>query len=198
MSFNHFFYFFLIIFSCCKFKEKVAIFAYINNGPASEQKTDNMKKKTFLKYLAALLGVNLTSSCLVALYASPHADYEAKGRVSDEEGNPIPGIMVDLAVKHYNETEGTVTTEPMDNVKTATADDGSFHVVALDQWSFPDSVTVLFTDVDGMENGGEFLPKEVTVPVVKKKDGEGGWDEGLYGPSRDIEVNLERVPEVKK
>lgn len=188
----------MFLFSCCKFKEKVAIFAYINNGPASEQKTDNMKKKTFLKYLAALLGVNLTSSCLVALYASPHADYEAKGRVSDEEGNPIPGIMVDLAVKHYNETEGTVTTEPMDNVKTATADDGSFHVVALDQWSFPDSVTVLFTDVDGIENGGEFLPKEVTVPVVKKKDGEGGWDEGLYGPSRDIEVNLERVPEVKK
>lgn len=146
-------------------------------------------RKTLLKFLTAVLGFNLVSSCFY-LYASPHADYEAKGRVTDEEGNPVSGIMVDLATK-YSEG-GVAVGEPMGNDREATADDGTFHVKAADQYAFPDSLTVLFTDVDGVANGGEFLSKEVTVPVVKKKDGQGAWDEGLYGPPEDIEVTLKR------
>lgn len=154
-------------------------------------------RKTLLKFLTAVLGFNMVSSCFY-LYASPHADFEAKGRVSDGDGNPVPGIMVDLANKFYNDQSGELTYEPMDNEKTATSSDGSFYVRATDYQAMPDSVTVLFTDVDGESNGGEFLPKEVTVPVVKVSDGDGAWDVGVYSVPDDMNVILEKAPEVKK
>ena len=53
-----------------------------------------------IKCLLPLFGVAVFDSCAVkAEYGCPHADFEAKGVVTDEDGNAIKGIRVALSAE---------------------------------------------------------------------------------------------------
>ena len=54
-----------------------------------------------IKIALGLLGVALVDSCIPkAEYGCPHADFEAKGVVTDEDGNGIQGIRVVISAEY--------------------------------------------------------------------------------------------------
>ena len=142
----------------------------------------NLLKKTLL----SILGINVLSSC-GALYASPHADFEVKGRVSDKDGNPIQGIKVDLC--EYNRQEDEYYTLLSDTVLTDK--DGVFHIRET-LINVGDKAILGFNDVDGEDNGGVFESKYMQVPVVQVSEGKwnDSWDEGDYAVPEEVEVTL--------
>lgn len=80
------------------------------------------------------------------MYGVPMADFLFKGELQDAEGNPIQGV--DVEIKYYE----SMTSEA----------DGSFSSTFAG-WPIND-YTMIFTDVDGEENGGEFQTKEIELP----------------------------------
>ena len=111
-------------------------------------------------------------------YGMPHASYKIIGSVSDESGNPIPGI--DVLWKLWEES-----------YKANTDSEGKF---SMEVETFPsESVTLQFTDVDGEANGGEFESQEAQVSLTKTGKGDGKWDEGEY--SGEVNVVLKKKGE---
>ena len=56
-----------------------------------------------IKIALGLLGVAIVDSCVAkAEYGCPHADFEAKGVVTDEEGKGIQGIRVVISAEYPN------------------------------------------------------------------------------------------------
>ena len=92
-----------------------------------------------LTRLFALFGMTLTC---VACYGVEYTEYDpsfaASGRVVDEEGNPIKGIRVTIDHDTY------------------TDEHGGFYAYGRSQ-------NLVFEDVDGEDNGGEFLPHSITL-----------------------------------
>jgi len=93
-----------------------------------------------LTRLFALFGMTLTC---VACYGVPEAEYNpewsASGRVVDPEGEPIKGIKVHMS-----------------GSQDYTDANGHFYVQGYD-------TGVVFTDVDGVENGGEFVSRSIDL-----------------------------------
>lgn len=58
-----------------------------------------------------------------------------------------------------------------------------------------ESMILKFTDVDGQENLGEFMEKEVKVKLTREEGSENGWFTGIY-ISDDVLVKLDTEPEV--
>lgn len=137
------------------------------------------------------LGVGAMASCKVE-YGSPHADYEAKGRVTDEEGNPVKGIKVEFVETYGTDSLGNAEYYPLSDEYVLTGDDGSFGIKSTLYTAGTDSITVGFIDVDGESNGGEFATKMVKEPLVRIKDGK-DWNEGTFAVPDEMEVTLERV-----
>lgn len=153
-------------------------------------------KKAFLKWIMAVLGVTSVSSCF--LYASPHATYEAKGCVTDDEGRSITGIQVGFCAS-YGETDslGNKIYYP-DGQPVLTDTDGKFSL-KVENYGFGggESVTISFIDIDGPDGGGSFQSKFVEQPLVQKKKGKwhDSWDEGDYEVPGMVNVTLEREPQ---
>lgn len=137
----------------------------------------------FSNFILALMGVGLTSCVAKAEYGCPHADFEAKGIVTDEDGQPIPGIRVVLSADYPNpDIKG-----PTDTLWTG--NDGSYRYVPLDYGSdypYHESIRFEFADVDGEANGGEFTDVDVEVPVFQVKPGDGNWYDGAYEAGVDV------------
>lgn len=98
--------------------------------------------------LLALLGFSACSKEETVLrdeYGCPYVDFHVSGRVVDTESNPVQGIIV-----------GT----PMLRDMAVSDADGRF---AIDQHGGDLPDMLLFTDMDGEKNGGEFSLKEVEV-----------------------------------
>lgn len=96
-----------------------------------------------LTRLFTLFGFTLTC---VACYGVPEAEYNpewgASGRVVDGDGTPIAGIEVSLG-----------ESQDVSDSK------GRFYVHSVD------SNRLVFTDVDGKENGGEFMTHHIDLQV---------------------------------
>ena len=129
--------------------------------------------KRFIYFLLALLGFG-TIACdngsmddVVAEYGCPHINFSLKARVIDEAGKPIEGIEVQTKnnafyMDNYSDAEGNIDLQ-------------------VNMW--PDTnIDLLFTDVDGAENGGEFATLELNIAdkVEQVKEGSGSWYEGGY------------------
>jgi putative lipoprotein (rSAM/lipoprotein system) len=129
--------------------------------------------KRFIYFLLALLGFG-TIACdngsmddVVAEYGCPHINFSLKARVIDEAGKPIEGIEVQTKnnafyMDNYSDAEGNIDLQ-------------------VSMW--PDTnIDLLFTDVDGKENGGEFATLELNIAdkVEQVKEGSGSWYEGSY------------------
>ncbi|MBO5891031.1 MAG: radical SAM-associated putative lipoprotein [Alistipes sp.] len=126
--------------------------------------------KRILNYLLGLLGVGAASCIPVAMYGTPHVEFSLSARVIDEAGNPIQGIEV-----------RTKRGEPFDH-NTGIADYlGNIEAVSGSMW--PDEqYEVVFLDVDGEYNGGEFESLELDIrdKVRQTKKGSGDWYQGTY------------------
>lgn len=130
------------------------------------------------KFLLALLGIGL-ASCGRVEYGCPYADFEARGVVSDEDGNKIQGIRVVVSGK-YAPNAGNPQTD------TLWTDHNGEYSSRYDEFAYMQSVSLEFEDVDGPENGGEFQKVEVEVPVFQVKEGDGNWYQGSYGAGADV------------
>jgi putative lipoprotein (rSAM/lipoprotein system) len=126
--------------------------------------------KRILNYLLGLLGVGAASCIPVAMYGTPHVEFSLSARVIDEAGNPIQGIEV-----------RTKSGQPFDH-NTGIADYlGNIEAVSGSMW--PDEqYEVVFLDVDGEYNGGEFESLELDIrdKVRQTKKGDGDWYQGSY------------------
>lgn len=126
--------------------------------------------KRILNYLLGLLGVGAASCIPVAMYGTPHVEFSLSARVIDEAGNPIQGIEV-----------RTKSGQPFDH-NTGIADYlGNIEAVSGSMW--PDEqYEVVFLDVDGEYNGGEFesLELDISDKVKQTKKGSGDWYQGTY------------------
>lgn len=126
--------------------------------------------KRILNYLLGFLGVGAASCIPVAMYGTPHVEFSLSARVIDEAGNPIQGIEV-----------RTKSGQPFDH-NTGIADYlGNIEAVSGSMW--PDEqYEVVFLDVDGEYNGGEFESLELDIrdKVRQTKKGSGDWYQGSY------------------
>lgn len=123
--------------------------------------------KRLIYFIMALLGFGAVSCDRHMMeYGCPTADYRVSARVVDNDGNPIEGIEV------------TGSYRPEIGVSDA---DGNVYVEYLD---ISHLYEMIFRDVDGEENGGEFEDVELTWEdfrrkLVKVEEGK-GWYEGVY------------------
>ena len=128
--------------------------------------------KRFIYFLLALLGFG-AGACdngwgdPVPEYGCPHMTFSLKARVIDEAGKPIEGIEVqtrngDFYMDNFSDAEGNID-------------------LNVSMW--PDTnIDLVFTDVDGAENGGEFetLNLNIADKVEQVAEGSGSWYEGGY------------------
>lgn len=106
-------------------------------------------KEKLLMAAASLLG--FATACdtkeelrSIAMYGVPYMNYKVKGKVTDKEGNPIPGIVVSGS-----------------EAKPATSgSDGAYELTGKET---SQRIEVSFTDTDGPANGGEFAEKRIEV-----------------------------------
>ena len=137
----------------------------------------------FWKQLAAvILGLLGFSSCDIeigggmVMYGSPHSDFKAQGTVSDENGKPIEGIRV--AIRQHRHYE---------NDTPYTDDKGAFQLIRSVHVR-PDDVKIVFEDIDGEENGGEYASAEAAPEVARTKKGDNSWYGGTFEVQADVKL----------
>ena len=134
---------------------------------------NNRKPLGFFAMLAALLGI--TSGCkgggddIICMYGVPTVSYELKGKVTDEGGKPVEGIEVSFA--SISPSDSTMVGNPFGPTAVTDAEG----LWRIDYQDDPASILkVIFTDVDGAENGGPFAEASTIVkdiqPVKDPKD----------------------------
>ena len=136
-------------------------------------------KNWLLATMAGLLGINMSSCELVAMeYGCPSANFNVKGKVTDPQGNPIPGIQVN------GNWDNDITNASGDYSLSATADP-----------PYPeDTIQIVFADVDSSENGS--YRNDTASVVFRHSDltgGDGHWFEGAA--TKTLNVTLQPAEE---
>lgn len=132
------------------------------------------KKLGFFAMLLALLGLGgcedvkeVIGLNQMSMYGTPSAYYSVKGKVTDMEGNPIPGINVSFYGVYYGSPGTPAGVDPF-RINLETDGNGAY---AWESKHFPyPQVRVQFDDTDGPANGGEFERGETLVDITFKKD----------------------------
>lgn len=136
-------------------------------------------KNWLLVSLAGLLGINLSCEEMrVDEYGCPSANFNVKGKVTDPQGNPIPGIQV------TGNWDNDITNASGDYSLSATADP-----------PYPENtIQIVFADVDSSENGSY---QNDTVPVTfqysELTGGDDHWFEG--SATKTLNVTLQPAEE---
>lgn len=142
-----------------------------------------IKNRTMQRFWLAILGLLGFTACGNApldMYGSPTVDFTVKGKVTDSEGTPIKGIVVSSKnVQSYGDGNGlnAVTDEKGEFVTNKVKESGVVGVL-------------VFTDVDGAENGGDFdtYEKDLSkLPKAQLKEGK-GWYNGEYEVTADVKL----------
>lgn len=155
-------------------------------------------KKIGLRFWAKVLALfglgGAMESCEIftigaCMYGCPHADYKVSGSVTDEDGNPIPGISVRQYQSAGPKEDGSVIYDEWEGAELVkTEADGTF-VIDTELTSFGGDEEFIFRDVDGPENGGEFVDKSLKIKFDQVKKGDKAWYGGAYEAS-DVKVVL--------
>ena len=133
-----------------------------------------MTKKIY-RTLLAMLGFVSCAPFMKNMYGAPYVDLVVKGTVTDQTGNPVPGIRVtipELGPNQKTDASGKV------EMKMSLGGTQLLHEFNLQ-----------FEDIDGPENGGTFATDTLyhkDMEINKVSDGDGSWNEGKY------EVNFEK------
>ena len=133
---------------------------------------DKPRKYGFFAMLLALLGIGGCqmeeediNGGMEVMYGVPTVAYSVKGKVTDGNGKALEGIQVTIQSRHYGNDHYWYS----DIITPVASDaDGKW---AADRGAMPtDTIQVLFTDIDGAANGGEFATDSVRVPVKIEQD----------------------------
>lgn len=132
---------------------------------------------------SAILGISATSCNSFdapAMYGCPHADYDIKGTVTDDEGSPLEGISIEATnTKGYHVTIPELCT-------TKTDKDGSYKL------KFNTSVLERI-DIHFVDEAGEYADETKTFSV-KFTDGDGSWFIGTAFVTADAKLKkLEKL-----
>ena len=141
-----------------------------------------IKSSTMQKFWLAILGLLGFTACGVfsCEYGTPTTDFNVKGKVTDSEGTPIKGIVVSSTGLH-SFVDGT-------GLSAMTDEKGEFVTNKIKEFGVMG--TLVFTDVDGAENGGDFETYEKDLskfPQTQVKEGE-GWYRGEYEVTAEVKL----------
>lgn len=148
--------------------------------------------------LLAMLGFDSCSNVTDAPdeYGAPYATYQIRGTVTDEEGNPIPGIKGRLGVVITNpDVSSTLYVAHGDSAVT----DSEGHLI-IDNISerthylVPGRTVVELKDEDGEANGGDFSADTLRFDDMKKTQLEkgDGWYQGKFEYSFTQKLNKKK------
>ena len=118
-------------------------------------------------------------------YGCPYTDYIFKGTVTDEAGTPVKGIKTSLKSVFDNENEHYVL--GLDSVQTDESGSYQLKYVGMKDRS----LKVIVEDIDGKDNGGEFLSDTLDIDynkAIQTKKGDDHWYTGVYEISQDIKL----------
>lgn len=107
-------------------------------------------------------------------YGVPHADYKISGRVTDAKNNPIKGIEITVKDVYYDEA------------KPQTDASGNY---SMEFSEFPNrSFEIVYKDLDGAENGGEFadMTENISFKSEDFTGGSGNWYDGKAAKVVDV------------
>ncbi len=153
---------------------------------------------TLIASLLAMLGFDSCSNVTDAPdeYGAPYATYQIRGTVTDEEGNPIPGIKGRLGVVITNpDVSSTLYVAHGDSAVT----DSEGHLI-IDNISerthylVPGRTVVELKDEDGEANGGDFSADTLNFDDMKKTQLEkgDGWYQGKFEYSFTQKLNKKK------
>jgi putative lipoprotein (rSAM/lipoprotein system) len=114
-------------------------------------------------------------------YGEPIASYELKGTVKNSEtSRPIKHIQITAQINEYRND-------------TLYTDSRGQYSYKFRDYLYDRPLYVKFEDIDGEENGGEFVTQEMNISfnnadLVKK--GKGNWDKGTFSKVQNIELEL--------
>ena len=132
---------------------------------------------TFLVSAAAFAAISACSAEMMGEFGTPHAEFEIRGIVADEQGTPLNGIAV-----IYDDT----LLSP-DTLYTGT--DGRF---LIEGTMFPrEEMTLKFKDLDEELNGGLFETKTVKVKMEQVEQSLESWNYGKF--VGETEVTLKKA-----
>lgn len=138
--------------------------------------------KRLMYILLSMLGFTSCIGGMVCEYGTPTTDFTVKGKVTDKAGTPIKGIVVSSKnVSSFADGSG---------LSAVTAADGTF--VTNKMMEFGVEGTLVFTDTDGEDNGGDFATLEVELQKLPKsqiKKGDGNWYHGEYEVTADVKLD---------
>lgn len=147
--------------------------------------------RTLLSGVLAMLGFTGCENAWNGseMYGTPSVDYRVIGEVTDEAGKPLQGIRVivkdksidridDDWTKYYHEGD-TVYTDAKGSFKSA-----KIRSIAIYQQR------IVFDDVDGEANGGEFRSVDMSIKDLDSKQIKkgGSWYDGEYELSTKVEM----------
>ncbi len=148
-----------------------------------KQRINNWAKLLY-GFLMTILGFSGCESIFETTveYGQPYSEYKLVGEVKSTEGKPVKGIRV--IVKPYVENTSQEVLD-WDRDTLYTDADGKFSKDVL-KHTWPNKMkgsTIVFDDIDGPENGGEFESKTLTdkeFTVEQMKKGDGRWYDGDF------------------
>lgn len=125
--------------------------------------------------LLSLLGFSLAACDKIGTdeYGCPHADYEIKGKVVNEDGTAVPNIQIVAAEDAITENDLYIYRD------TIFSDSKGQFSTQLQPTTIGEDITfkIKIEDIDGEQNGGLF--EEQTTEVLFKKedlkDASGNW-----------------------
>lgn len=136
-------------------------------------------KKIITKSLS-IIGFTLpVVGCVPVMYGSPSTTYEVKGKVLDNEGNPINGIKIVLQ-------DDATDPNPYEIAESQSLENGDYKIRNT---TFPTNKLYLSVeDVDGTANGGEFEEQtiELDFSKVEATGDKGAWYEGTKSLEKQI------------
>ena len=155
-----------------------------------------MKKRIFSvrTLLSGVLAVLGFAGCEKAWngeceYGSPSVDYRVIGEVTDEAGKPLSGIRVIVQDKYLLSKDGDYHTYYHEGDTVYTDAQGAFQSAKIQSGGIYQQ-RVVFDDVDGEANGGEFRTVDMSIKDFDSKQIEkgDGWYDGDYELSTKVQM----------
>ena len=152
---------------------------------------------TLIASLLAMLGFDSCSNVTDAYeYGAPYATYQIRGTVTDEEGNPIPGIKGRLGVALPN-PDGSTSLNVEYGDSATTDSEGHLIIDNISEWTHylvPGRTVVELKDEDSEANGGDFSADTLNFDDMKKTQLEkgDGWYQGKFEYSFTQKLNKKK------
>ncbi len=133
-----------------------------------------------------IIGVAAFGATVTACYGSPYGEYEVKGKVVDQDLNPIKGIAItpDEYIAQMNIDSLRNDPHTIRYISNYTSsEDGTFYINDS-YWPRHDKLYAI--DIDGPDNGGDYATTEVTFEFVQTEVSD-DWFEGRF-TARNITI----------